>query len=153
MPEASLSCYVRQETASPILSLEGTLDIANAPRAQVALQEFFVEHGPEIVVDTSRLDFIDSRGLGALLNVAKAARDAGGAVYLPQPALPVRKILETCGLTTLFPENPAANRKSSAKSNGTGDEADGDGVPRKKAASRSTASRTTRTAAKSSAGD
>jgi anti-anti-sigma factor len=106
MPEASLDCYTRRDGPRTILALEGTLDVATAPAAVDAFQRYTAEHGPHLTVDTSRLDFIDSKGVGVLLGAAKAAKDAGGALYLPHPATPVRKILETCGLMSLFPNSP-----------------------------------------------
>ena len=107
MAEASLSSYTRRENRSVILALEGCLDVATAPRAIDAIQQFIREHGPKVVVETSRLDFIDSKGVGALLAGAKAAMDAGGQLYLHNPALPVKKILEMCGLLAMFPPRPA----------------------------------------------
>ena len=107
MAEASLSSYTRRENRSVILALEGCLDVATAPKAIEAIQQFIREHGANVVVETSRLDFIDSKGVGALLTGAKAARDAGGQLYLHNPALPVRKILEMCGLLAMFPPRPA----------------------------------------------
>jgi anti-anti-sigma factor len=103
MAEASVSCYTRRDGRIPVLVLEGTLDLSTAPGALEAIHRFLEEHGPEVTLDAARLDFIDSKGVGALLSAAKAARDAGGTLYLQSPATPVRKILETCGLTTLFP--------------------------------------------------
>lgn len=107
MAEANLECYTRREGRSSVLMLEGTLDVATAPQAIEAMQRALVEHGPNVVLDASRLDFIDSKGVGALLSGAKAARDLGGTLYLSNPAVPVRKILETCGLMSLFPSAPA----------------------------------------------
>jgi len=109
MPEASLSCYTRREGRSITLAIEGCLDIATAPQATEFLQKSLTEHGPNLVVDTSRLDFIDSKGVGALLSAAKASRDAGGQIYMHEPALPVKKILDMCGLQALFPPPPASH--------------------------------------------
>jgi anti-sigma B factor antagonist len=106
MPEASLSCYIRQDDRCPVLVLEGCLDLANAPQAERALQSFLDAHGPYVVIDASRLDFIDSKGVGVMLSAAKAARDADGQLFLQEPALPVVKILEMCGLSSLFPPRP-----------------------------------------------
>jgi anti-sigma B factor antagonist len=89
-----------------VLALEGTLDVLTAPRAIEVLQQFVQQHGPDIVLDMARLDFIDSKGVGALLSGVKASRDAGGMVYLQNPATPVKKILEMCGLLALFPPRP-----------------------------------------------
>ncbi|HEU4754810.1 MAG TPA: STAS domain-containing protein [Armatimonadota bacterium] len=103
MSEAKLECYTRRDGRRTIFSMEGTLDVATAPAGQEALLRFITEHGPDAIVDTSRMDFIDSKGLGVLIGAAKAARDAGGSLFLPNAATPVRKILETCGLMSLFP--------------------------------------------------
>jgi anti-anti-sigma factor len=107
MMEPGLSCYTRRDDGTLIFALEGTLDLATAPKALASLQRFAEENGPDVVVDASRLDFIDSRGVGVLLSMAKAARDAGGNLYLQNPTLPVRKILDVCGLSSLFPSAAA----------------------------------------------
>jgi len=106
MAEASLSCYTRREHADLVLAFEGTLDMATAPRAIDMLHQFIKEHGPDVILDMARLDFIDSKGVGALLSGVKAAREAGGKLYLHNPATPVKKILEMCGLQSLFPPRP-----------------------------------------------
>lgn len=110
MTEGNLSCYTRQDGRLHLLALEGTLDLATSAYATESIQRHQAEHGPNLILDTSRLDFIDSKGVGVLISAAKAAREAGGGVYIPNPATPVRKILEMCGLTALFPAElpPAA---------------------------------------------
>lgn len=103
MPEVSLECYTRRDGRRLVHALEGTLDVATAPRAGEWLQRAMLEHGPDLVIDASRIHFVDSKGIGALLLAAKSARELGGRLYLLDPALPVCKILEMCGLTALFP--------------------------------------------------
>jgi hypothetical protein len=71
-----------------VLAFEGCLDIATAPYAQRALTEYLGAHGPVGILDTSRMHFIDSKGIGVLLGAAKAAKDAGGCLYLVDPAVP-----------------------------------------------------------------
>jgi anti-anti-sigma factor len=115
MAEAKLECYTRRDGKRTIFCMEGTLDVVTAPAGQEALQRFVTDHGPHVVLDTSRMDFIDSKGVGALISAAKAARDAKGGIYLPNPATPVRKILETCGLMSLFPPHPPAEIEARAE--------------------------------------
>ena len=102
MAEAALHCYPRQDPGQLVLVLEGCLDVATAPRGGEQMEAFVREFGPDAVFDTQRLDFIDSKGVGALIAAARAARAAGGQVLIPDPPFPVRKILETCGLLSLF---------------------------------------------------
>lgn len=115
MPEASLHCYPRQDPGQVVLVLEGCLDVATAPRGTEQMEAHVREHGPDVVFDTQRLDFIDSKGVGALLSAAKAAQEAGGRVTIPNPPFPVRKILETCGLLPLFSGAVAAPENGAAK--------------------------------------
>jgi anti-sigma B factor antagonist len=106
MTQPPFSAYVRKERDRNYLVFEGAIDVATAPEAQSALQRFSAEHGATVLLDMSRVNFIDSRGLGALIAAAKAARDAGGQLYIDRPAVPVVKILETCQITSLFPAPP-----------------------------------------------
>jgi anti-anti-sigma factor len=115
MSHGHLTSHVRRESGTPRLALEGTIDIETAPQALAILQRHMEEHGPTLVVDASRVHFIDSRGVGALLQAGKAARDAGGQLYLYQPTLPVEKILDVCGLTSFFPSPPGPEPAAEAQ--------------------------------------
>lgn len=114
MTDTNLSCYTRREGRSVVLAIEGTLDVVTVPQASHAMQRYMLEHGSTMIIDASRLDFIDSKGVGALIAAAKSARDLGGTIYLQNPATPVRKILETCGLMALFPPPPPPTEPVSA---------------------------------------
>lgn len=115
MPEASLACYPRRDPGRTVLVLEGCLDVVTSPRGAELMESFIREHGPDVVFDTERLDFIDSKGVGALLSAAKVAKDAGGCISLPNAPFPVRKILETCGLLPLFPPVPPSRTAAPAE--------------------------------------
>jgi len=106
MTQAMLTSYTRREDRSMVLALEGCLDVATAPQAQDALQHYLAEHGPTGILDLSRMHFIDSKGLGALMSAARAAMEAGGGLYLLDPSVPVHRLLEMCGLASLFPVAP-----------------------------------------------
>ena len=91
MTQPTFSSYVRRERETLYLVFEGAIDVATAAEAQTALQRFTAEYGPSVVLDMSRVNFIDSKGVGTLIAAAKTARDAGGQVYIHRPALPVSK--------------------------------------------------------------
>jgi anti-sigma B factor antagonist len=116
MAEAALHCYPRPEGSGSVLVLEGCLDLINSPKGLETMEAYIREHGPDVVFDTARLDFIDSKGVGALLAAAKAAKDAGGQLRIQEPTFVVRKILETCGLLQLFMPSVSSLPKE-AKSN------------------------------------
>ena len=106
MTQAHFTSYTRRENQAQILVLDGAIDVATADLAATALDRFLADHGPAVVVDAGRINFIDSRGVGTLLKAARAASDAGGQLYLQNPTMPVTKILEACGLSALFPPPP-----------------------------------------------
>jgi anti-sigma B factor antagonist len=59
------------------------------------------EH-PCVVVDLSRVTFIDSTGLGVLVGALKRVREKG-ALSLVCPQRQVRRVFEITGLTKVFP--------------------------------------------------
>jgi anti-sigma B factor antagonist len=63
----------------------------------------FVADDMPIVVDISEMTFIDSSGLGVLVEVLQRRRDAGlGGIALHGMQEPVRRVFEITGLTDLF---------------------------------------------------
>lgn len=97
-----LECYTRNEGRTTILVMEGTLDVATSPEAEKHLRSYLEEHGSMIHVDMSRVDFVDSRGLGVLISALRRARSQGGGLYVQAAAHPVKRLLQTCGLATVF---------------------------------------------------
>ncbi len=56
----------------------------------------------EIVIEMSQVGFMGSSGLSALIHACRLLQPAGGQVVLLDPASPVVRLLDTCGLTHLF---------------------------------------------------
>ncbi len=84
-----------------VLNVQGRLDAAVAAdfdlRASQAL-----EHTPRLVVNLARASFIDSRGIGCLVALAKRAREAGGDLLLAAAPEPIAKILALTRLDLFF---------------------------------------------------
>ena len=55
-----------------------------------------------LVVDLSRLSFMDSWALHTILAAARELRDAGGALVLAGPSEAIRRVLELSGANTLI---------------------------------------------------
>jgi anti-sigma B factor antagonist len=56
----------------------------------------------EIVIEMSQVGFMGSAGLSALIHACRILQPAGGRVVLLDPASPVVRLLDTCGLTHMF---------------------------------------------------
>lgn len=62
-----------------LFRLTGLLDAFSEPTFRKVLSKF-IEEGPnQIILDLSQIDFVDSSGLGALVQLAKQAQSAGGS--------------------------------------------------------------------------
>jgi anti-anti-sigma factor len=81
------------------LRLIGELDMSNMEDLDSALTRA-LSLGGEVILDMSRLDFIDSSGLHVIIRHA-VAMDGGGVIVLRDPSVTVRKILEVVGADQL----------------------------------------------------
>lgn len=59
------------------ISLKGELDLSSVGKVQDALERAEAEKPPIVVLDLSKLTFLDSTGLRCLVTADQRARDAG----------------------------------------------------------------------------
>jgi anti-sigma B factor antagonist len=85
-----------------IVSLEGELDLATAPQLREQLVTLAEQDDSDIVVDLTRLAFIDSTGLSVLVMALNRSRTNGGSMVLRNPSDSVMRILEITGLVSVF---------------------------------------------------
>jgi anti-sigma B factor antagonist len=77
------------------------LDAGSAPGIRAAALEL-ARGAPIVVVDMSRVVFVDSSGIGALVSILKLI-PPGGALRLAATCASVRKVLKLTRLDSLFP--------------------------------------------------
>ncbi|NEQ26542.1 MAG: STAS domain-containing protein [Microcoleus sp. SIO2G3] len=65
-----------------LFRLAGLLDAFSEPTFRKAIDKFVEEGPPNFVLDLSQIDFVDSSGLGALVQLAKKAQGAGGLLQV-----------------------------------------------------------------------
>ena len=70
----------------------------HAPRLRTLIDSHIAAGNSRISIDLTHVDFIDSSGLGALINALKVTRQAGGDLRIAAPTEQVKLIL---GLTNL----------------------------------------------------
>jgi len=75
-----------------VVSLQGELDLVDAAGVATAL-EALAARDILIIVDLSRLEFIDVAGVAALSHGRRQARSAGGGLLLAAPVPRVQRVL------------------------------------------------------------
>ena len=93
----------RRELAhdTSVLSVEGDLDLASAPSLKWALEDIQSSGSRHVVVDMSKVGFIDSTALGVLIG-AQRALDPGVRLAIACAEENVLRIFELTGLDGMF---------------------------------------------------
>lgn len=81
-----------------VLRCEGRLTMVAAPALRTAVEECVAGGTRHVVVDLSPTSFVDSSGLGALVNGLKSARVAGGDLRIAGAPEQVRSVLRLTNL-------------------------------------------------------
>jgi anti-sigma B factor antagonist len=98
-----LSLHVHVVDGLRVFELSGSLDIATSPTVRASLLEASAGGDHRLIVDLSRVDFLDSTGLGALIGAQRRAKEVGGDVRLVVKEGQIVRLLRTTGLLKVFP--------------------------------------------------
>ncbi|RCV49290.1 STAS domain-containing protein [Marinitenerispora sediminis] len=103
----ALNITARNHDDGTVLVLDGEIDIANEDDFHHAVLEAVSErpHG-RVVLDCSRLSFIDSSGLRVLIQCHKASRDHYSRILIAAASERVAQILHVTALDTRIPVHP-----------------------------------------------
>ena len=99
-----------------VLSVEGELDIATAPRMIAALNEALAEDDLALLVDLTRVIFMDSTGLALLMNARRRATRGGRGFAIVCPSGPLSRVFEIADMVEnlrVCPDRESARRAAS----------------------------------------
>jgi anti-sigma B factor antagonist len=85
-----------------VLPLEGEIDLHVTPRIAASLEAMARDKPPRIVVDLSRVTYIDSSGLAVLVEGMQSVEEYGGKFALAGLQESVKSIFETARLDQVF---------------------------------------------------
>jgi anti-sigma B factor antagonist len=77
-----------------VVRADGRLNMVSAPELRETITATIAAGRPRIVVDLTDTSFIDSSGLGALIECLKSARQAEGDLRIAAPNDQVRMVLK-----------------------------------------------------------
>ncbi len=100
-PDDALTLDVRRDEHATTIVATGALDLASAAELRTAAHAAS-DGAREVVLDLRDLTFIDSSGLGTLLNLRGELRREGVAMVVETEDGPVRRALESTGLGELL---------------------------------------------------
>lgn len=92
----------RHEGDWHVISIAGDLDVAGAPQARSAITRAIAGGIDRLVIDLSRVDFIDSFGLGILVGALKRMAGSDGRLVLVLTEPRILKVFEITGLDSVF---------------------------------------------------
>jgi anti-sigma B factor antagonist len=85
-----------------ILEIEGEVDVYTSPQLKqdiVKLAEGGVKH---VIINLSKVEYLDSTGLGVLIGGLKRLRESDGNLVLVGPGMRILRIFEITGLDKIF---------------------------------------------------
>lgn len=103
LPPTGLDIEESSEDGHGLLTLRGELDIASVPTLEAAVTRLCAEGRTAITLDLSRLVFIDSTGLAAIVLAGKLCEKNGFEFSLVQGPSAVRRLFELTGLIDVLP--------------------------------------------------
>jgi anti-sigma B factor antagonist len=86
----------------PVIALQGDLDLSSAPELTTLGLNLVDAGAPDVIIDAARLDFCDSSGLSAFVQIANRLSKTHGHLAIAAPTSVVRRVLEMSGLVQAF---------------------------------------------------
>lgn len=94
--------------------IEGRLDAHTVDRYIEAVVDAIGSDTPDVALDMSRVQFMDSSALAAMVRTLKRCMGHGGSVVLAAVPEPVRMILELTRLDDIFPQVDSLDEAATA---------------------------------------
>ena len=98
-----LTVSVSERDGWVVIAVAGEIDVYTVPELRQELMRRADHDEARLLVDLRGVTFIDSSGLGVLINGFKHARSRGGELALVCNQRRILKVLEVTGLTNVFP--------------------------------------------------
>lgn len=92
----------QQDGEHIILEVGGEVDVYTAPKLRERLVELVGQGHYQLIVDMTKVEFLDSTGLGVLVGGLKRVRSHDGSLALVCDQERILKIFRITGLTKVF---------------------------------------------------
>ena len=103
---------IRREGDTIFIGIEGDISFNNAQEIREDISDNIQESDKTVVVNLSKVDFMDSSGLGAFITLLKKVKGQGGDLILEYPQLGVQRFLEMTRLDGVMEVRKAKEQKT-----------------------------------------
>ncbi len=90
------------EAKVPVIELEGEVDVYTAPRLKQQIINLLEGGSRDLIVNLSKVEYLDSTALGVLIGGLKRMRELDGNMVLVCPNARIRRVFEITGLDKIF---------------------------------------------------
>jgi anti-sigma B factor antagonist len=104
-----MTVSTRNDPGCTVVEVSGDVDISTSPDLRAALAAVLAEDARAVVIDLSAVRFIDSTGLGVLVGVYTAMRNANGRLAVVNDYPAVLKVFSITALDEVLNIHPTLN--------------------------------------------
>ena len=109
----------RADDGTVTVTVRGEIDFANSAELATGVQDAVADSAEVVLVDLRKATFIDSTGLGALIEGYRAAIESDVRFVVCNPTPAFRRVLTVTGLCDLFGlTEPAAEQAEQTQATG-----------------------------------
>jgi stage II sporulation protein AA (anti-sigma F factor antagonist) len=100
-----MSVKSKHDRGCLVVCLSGELDLKTAGELKATVDPALLgaHTAPNVVLDLSGVNFMDSSGMGAILGRYRTVSQMGGKLVVCSPTPQLRKLFELTGLTRIIP--------------------------------------------------
>ena len=92
----------REDDGTVVVDVAGEIDALTVPELWEVLEGLIDGGERKLMIDLSRVGFIDSTGIGVMIRAMNALKDHGGKLALRGPSPMTYQVFETVGLTKVL---------------------------------------------------
>lgn len=92
---------LKEDEDSIVIEISGEIDVYNLEKFQKSINKL-MQKKKDIIVDVNKLDFLDSSGLGVLIDLSKSMKENNKTIELLNPPDHILKLLSTTGVDNII---------------------------------------------------
>ena len=97
-----MSVKIENKNGLTVCHVEGEIDINSAPALKKSFDKILSAKTPKVIVNLSKVSYVDSSGLATLVEILKNMRSYGGRLRLTNMSPKIKSLFEITKLEKLF---------------------------------------------------